>query len=189
MGTPFISREDLTDYLGRNVAGDDGALIAVDFASDLCRQAAEQQFTRGTTTIYMNGTGTDALLLPEVPVNSVGTVQVADASSPPIWTTAGSLDYALRDDGILYATNTAGTATFGTVWPRGRQNIRVTYDHGYDEVPEAVRGIALQVASRYLVQGPTTSESMGAVRTTYAGAATDLLPTERWVLRKQRRTR
>lgn len=189
MAAPFVSRQDLTDYLGRDVTADAGALIAVDSASQMCRTISEQSFTRGTTTDYFNGTGTDALLLPELPVNSVGTVSVSDSSAPPTWTTAGTADYAINGDGILYATNTAGTALFGTCWPKGRHNIAVTYDHGYDSVPEDVRMVALSIASRLLVQGPASFEVLGDAQVRYAAESTAVMPTEKLILRKYRRAR
>lgn len=194
MPNPFISRQDLTDYLGRDVTADSGALIAVDSASQVCRTLSEQSFNRGTTTDYFDGSGTDALLLPEVPVNSIGTVAVSDGANPPTWTTAGTADYALNGDGVLYATNTAGTALFGTVWPQGRQNIRVTYDHGYTvgsagDVPSDVRIVALSIASRLLVQGPAMFEALGDVNIRYAAESTAVMPTEKAILRKYRRAR
>lgn len=191
MPTPFISRQDLTDYLGRDVTTDDGALACVDAACDFCRDVAEQTFNEDTSTIYLDGTGTDALLLPELPVNSIGTVTVSDQSSPPTWTTAGAADYTLNDNGVLLATDTEGTSLFGTTWPAGRQNILVTYDHGYAnaDLPRSIRMVALSLAARLLVQGPSKAETMGDVSVTYAAEATALMPTERLILRKYRRAK
>jgi hypothetical protein len=52
------------------------------------------------------------------------------------------------------------------VWPSGRQNITVTYDHGYADadLPRDVRMVALSVASRIAVQGVALEESVGDVR-------------------------
>jgi hypothetical protein len=193
MTLPFISRTDLSDYLGRDVTTDPGALACVDAACDIVRDVTEQTFNHGTTTDVLDGTGTDALLLPELPVHNAGTVEVlnlnGDAST---WGTVGSADYALDDDGTLFATDRAGTALLGASWPRGRQNVRVTYEHGYTlgtagDLPRSVRMVALTVASRLLVQGPAIFENLGDLNVRYAAESTALMPTERLVLTKHRR--
>lgn len=192
MPDPFITRDELSDYLGRDVNADDGALLCVEAACDICRTVAEQTFNRGTSTEVYDGSGTDALLLRQTPVNSIGTVAVSDGSHPPTYNVAGTADYALSSTGILFATDTAGTSRFGTTWPAGRQNVRITYDHGYTigtagDVPDDVRMVALTVASRLLVQGPALYENMGDVNVRYAAESTALMPTERLILRKYRR--
>ena len=190
--TPFISRQDLTDYLGRDVTADDGALACVDAACDIVRTATEQNINRGTTTGTFDGTGTDTLLLPEMPVSSVGTVEVFELEGTTnTWDTLGTADYTLNGNGGLHAVDRAGTATMGHRWPAGRQNVRVNYVHGYldAEIPRDIRMIALTVASRLLVQGPTLFESLGDLNVRYAAESTALMPTERFLLRKHRRTR
>lgn len=185
---PFISRQDLTDYLGRNVNSDDGALAAVDAACDICRDIAEQTFNRVLgDTVTLDGTGTDALLLPELPVSAAGTVSLRDPEGT--WTTAGTADYTLNGDGILLATNASGT--FANTWPTGRQNIRVTYEHGYADadLPRSVRMVALTIASRLIVQGVAQFESDGGGSIRYAVNSTDLTNGEKAILRKHRRTK
>lgn len=180
MPDPFISAQDLTDYLGRDVTSDDGALIALDAACDICRDLAEQDFNADTSTVTLDGTGTDALLLPKLPVSAAGTVTV-DGDTVT--------DYTLNGNGILLR-GSAGCDP-RPVWPSGRQNVTVTYDHGYanDDLPRSVRLVALALASRLIVQGVATEESVGQVRVKYAGAATDLTNGERAILRKYRHTR
>lgn len=177
---PFITVQDLTDYLGRNVNIDNGAVIAADAACDICRTIAERQINRDTTTVMLDGTGTDALLLAELPVNSAGTVLVNGGTVT---------DYVLNGNGVLYR----GTAGIDPrpVWPSGRQNVQVTYDHGWGtaDIPRDLRAVALSIAARLVVQGVATEESLGSSRVRYAVAATDLTNGERAILRKYRRTR
>jgi hypothetical protein len=73
----------------------------------------------------------------------------------------------------------------------GRQNVTVTYDHGYldADLPRDVRMVALSVASRIAVQGVAVEESIGAVSIKYAAPALELTPNELRVLRKYRPTR
>lgn len=178
MPEPFISREDLTDYLGRDVAADDGALIAVDAACDICRTLAEQTFTEAIGgTVVLDGTGTDALLLPERPVTNAGTVTIEGTAVT---------DYALKDNGVLLRGTAGGYPR--PVWPYGRQNVTVTYDHGYadDDLPRDVRVVALSIASRLIVQGVALQETLGDASVRYAVAASDLTNGERRILAKYR---
>jgi hypothetical protein len=186
--TPFISQQDLSDYLGRDVTTDPASLECVDAACDIVRDISEQTFNRGTTTDVFDGSGTDALLLPELPVNSVGTVSYVDTAGSA--TTLGTTDYTLNDNGVLFATNLSGTSTIGTCWVAGRQNVRVTYDHGYADadIPRSVRMVALTIAARLFVQGPNISEAIGDTNVRYGVNATDLTTGEQALLRQYRRT-
>lgn len=179
MPNPFISRDDLTDYLGRDVTNDDGAIIACDAACDAIRTLTEQEINRATSTITLNGTGTDALVLPQFPVNSAGTVVVSGGTVT---------DWALSDDGILFrkAATNGDASTPNLVWPAGRQNVTVTYDHGYDDndIPRDLRFCALSFASRVITQGPALREQSGQQAVTYAVASTDFTNGELIILRK-----
>ncbi len=195
---PFISRTDLTDHMGRDVTQDNGAIIAINAACDTCRRISEQMFTPVTADeLALDGSGTDCLLLPERPVNAVGTVVVNGV-------TKGTLDFCNTTDGKLFATD--GTANWTTwsngwswlrggsaIWPLGRQNVVVTYDHGFQtdgitDIPADVRGVALNIAERLVIQGVAIFETVGADSIRYAGAAGDLLPGELMILRQYRTT-
>lgn len=178
MPTPFITQQDLTDVLGRSVTADNGAVIALDAACEIVRTVAEQTFNRVTgDQIALDGSGTDALLLPQLPASNIGQVLVDG--------TAVS-DYVLGDNGVLFRRGALPDAG-ALVWPTGRQNVQVTYDHGYTEVPRDVRMVALAVAQRLVVQGPFIEESLGDARGKYAVASTDLTNGEKAILRKYRR--
>jgi len=177
MPDPFISTQDIVDYLGRGTATDPGMVIVADAACDICRTVAERSFNADTSTVTLDGTGTDAILLPEVPVTAAGTVVVNGGTVT---------DYVLNGNGVLFR-GTAGCDP-RPVWPAGRQNVRVTYDHGYQTVdlPRDVRMVALSIAVRLAVQGPALEESIGPARIKYAAAATDLTPGELRILGKYR---
>jgi hypothetical protein len=193
----------LGDYLGRDVNLDDGALICVDAACEIVRDTTGCLFNAATDTVTLDGTGTDALLLPETPVSAAGTVTVNGG-------TLGTADYSLGENGALIAN--VGTVAFGwdwgwnpypwppygfgltagaAVWPKGRNNITVTYDHGYADadIPRSVRFVALGIAARMLVQGVAKSENLGDRSIVYATAATDLTMGERNILRKYKQAR
>ena len=177
---PFVTPQDLSDFIGRNVTADNGAVIALDAACDMCRTVASQQFNRGTSVYALDGTGTDTLLLPELPANTAGTVLVNGGTVT---------DYMLNGHGILLR-GTAG-ALPRPVWPAGRQNVQVTVDHGYDiaDVPRDVRIVALSIASRLVIQGVAVEETLGANRIRYGVNSTDLTNGERMILQKYRPSR
>ena len=184
MPDPFISPTDLVNYLGRGTASDPGMIIATDAACDTVRTIAEQTFNAATSTVTLDGTGTDALLLPELPVSAAGTVTVAGGTVT---------DFVLNGNGILFRkasdTDVDYTDAYRTLtWPVGRQNITVTYEHGFADadLPRDVRMVALAIASRLVVQGVATEETIGDVRMKYAGAASDLTAGELRILRKYR---
>jgi hypothetical protein len=167
----FIDTQELSDSLGRDLSSQDGAQLAIDMACATCRTIAEQDFTEATETIALDGTGTDALLLPQLPVSSISSVTVSGTA-----TTA----YVLTDRGMLVKQS--------GVWPRGRQNVVVKYKHGYrsTDVPDDVRMVALELAKRLVIQGPAVSETNGDVSVRYGLNADDLTANERRILRKHR---
>ena len=119
-------------------------------------------FNAGTSTILLDGTGTDALLLPEIPVSAAGTVLVAGGTVT---------DYVLNGNGILFRKQTGTDVDYTEAllpirWPTGRQNIQVTYSHGYEsaDLPRSVRMVALAVAARLVVQGPAYRRRRSASR-------------------------
>ena len=177
---PFISVQDLIDHLGRGGTADQGLVQAADAACDVCRTVAEQTFNRIVGgTVILDGTGTDALLLPERPATAAGTVTIDGGTIT---------DYVLRNDGVLIR-KTSGSSHRTVTWPDGRQNVTVVYDHGYvdADMPRDIRMVALSIASRIAVQGPAKSEAIGNVNVTYAVASTELTTGELMILRKYRR--
>ncbi len=196
MTTPLISVSELSDYAGISYAGDNGGSMAVDMASEVVRQAAEQDFTAGTSTITLDGSGTDAILLPQLPVGTITLITIRGGTVDPSF-------YTLRDDGVVLRT--FGTAIGGNQplfsddwqyvngvtevrWPRGRQNIAVTYTHG-GSVPEDVRMVCLAAAHRFVTQGAAISEGVGDASVRYAVNSTDLTRGEQNILRKHKPAR
>lgn len=179
MPDPFITVTDLGHWLGRDLSSDNGATIAVDAACDIVRDVAEQSFNAGTATAVLDGTGSDAILLPELPVTAAGTVLVDGAAVEDGY-------YLDVSRGILFR-GSAG-ALPRPVWPAGRGNVTVTYEHGYSagDMPRSIRMVALAIAARIVVQGVASEESVGSVRVKYATAATDLTSGERLILEKYR---
>lgn len=178
----FITAQDLSDRLGRDVTADPGATSAIASACQICRTIAGQAFDQATSTITLDGTGTDALLLPERPVATVSSVVVNGGTVT---------DWKLSDSGMLFR----GTASYGypwrPCWPLGRQNVSVTYTHGYAslQVPSDVCEVALELAMRMVAQGVAQSETVGDVSIGYGMSADDLTANELRILNKYRGAR
>lgn len=182
---PFITTDDLSDYIGRDVTADNGAAIAIDAACNIVRMVADQTFDQVVGgTLTLDGTGTDCLLLPELPVTAAGTVIEGNT------TLVEGEDYVLASGGKLIRTGgTAYTTSsdYEMVWLAGRQNIRVVCDHGYaGTIPTDVRMVALQIAGRIAVQGIAQSETVAGQSITYASPALDLTPGEKLILSRYR---
>jgi hypothetical protein len=186
---PFISQQDLTDYIGRDVTNDNGALMAIDAACDVIRDLTEQDFTYGTSTISVDGTGTDCIVLPQRPVANAGTVLVNGGTVT---------DYIPPSpDGFLYRGTVSGSSgwysngCWPAKWPRGRQNIRITYEHGYQaiDVPRSIRMVAISFAARLVVQGVAQTETVGDVTLGYGMAASDLTANELRIIKGYLATR
>jgi hypothetical protein len=172
MPVPFIDVQDVSDLLGRDVTMDPGTLMAIDSACDMIRGITEQDFNRGTSTETLDGTDTDVLMLPQRPLNAIlGTVMVNGAPE---------LSYAFKPTGELLRGSAGNNPR--PLWPRGRQNVTVTYDHGYDEVPRDVRMVAVQIAMRLIVQGVAQSETVGDVTISYGQPADNLTVNETRIL-------
>ena len=98
-------------------------------------------------------------------------------------------DYLFTDKLLLRGTvGECSWSGWRPTWPRGRQNVAVTYEHGYadGDVPRSIRMVALSIASRLVVQGPAQSETVGDVTVNYSVAASDLTPGELRILTKYR---
>lgn len=181
----FITTTEVGDYAGRDLSSDDGAALAVEMACQTVRTLAEQDFEEITTTVSLDGNGTDTLFLSQRPVNTVGTVTVNGEDVT---------DYTFNEEGRLTRTSEdepsfatwARTGVSSAYWPAGRQNVAVTYEHG-GTVPSDVRMVAMMMAYRMVTQGGATSEQVGDVRKAYAAAATDLTNGEKAILSKYRR--
>ncbi len=195
--SPFISRQDLSDVLGRDVTADDGALAAIDAACDMVRTLTEQDFNAVSGgTVVLDGTGTDSLILRRLPVTNIQSVTVGGTVNSGTLTGGTAVtNWMLRSDGVLLRTagaaavDPSGADTIPLKWPSGRQNVQVVYSSGYGTavLPRDVRAVALEVARRMVVQGNAMSETVGPVGIRYAVASTDFTAGELRILRKYRR--
>ena len=188
MPEPFISREDLSDHMHLPTGSldeDDAALQAVDAACDWVRDLTGQTFNYATDdVILMDGDGvSEKLLLPEMPVEEVSSVVVAE------WAEVEGYTWTIQDDGCLIAQwlPEGATQSYPLVWPRGRNNVEITYTHGFQDAdfPRSLRMVALKLASRFYTQtGGVVFESLGQRSVRYETDAGKLETGDRLILRR-----
>lgn len=177
---PFISVPELAAFLHREIDPDDElAEMACDSGSEIVRDYCRQQFNFvEDDEVRLDGSGTDAIMLPELPIVDVTEVSVEGEA-------LDTDQYILGDvnAGILYRLPVTST------WTEGRGNVMVTYSHGYSisgpgNVPSGVRIVAIYVAARIWDQGIVMNESVGGYSAGYSDAL--LTPAEKQILARHR---
>ena len=127
MPTPYISLGDLTIFMQVTPGSLSAALgqLSINAAMASVRKYLDQEITwHANDAVQLDGTGTDALRLPQRPVVSVAEVKLDG-------TVIAATEY-FRRGSILYLPSSWPYISSGrTRWNRGRGNIFVTYSHGY----------------------------------------------------------
>lgn len=175
-----------------------GLLLALEGASGLVRAYTGQTFDLlEDDVVAMDGSGTEALLLPELPVASVS--EVVEIDNDGTETTLEVDDYRLGASGVLYRLDSSWSHA---TWCPGHANIQVTYTHGYSlpegndpgTLPPEIQMVVLNLAARghALSAGRLVrSETIGSYSVTYGDSteATEEEPlsrVERAVLERYR---
>lgn len=155
----FASVDDLADRLQTDFDTEDRvrAHRLIEHATGMVQHAARQRFELVTDDeIGLMPTGTRLLLLPELPVVDITSVNAV-----------GSLDeesYTFTRSGLLYHN----TGRWNTV-------TTVVYTHGYDPIPDDVAAMVVDIAARAW-QNPRSvlSEQIGTYSARYPNNRTGL---------------
>lgn len=153
---PFINFDDLQAVVPETLAEDDlKVAIALDSACQMVRDEINQTINLVRDDIeILDGNDREGLILREMPVIEVTDVMEDDETLIP-------------DDDYIVPPISGIVWRVGCRWSKGRQNIRVTYDHGWafleedlldlsepsadvDRVPSSLREVALSLATRIL---------------------------------------
>ena len=150
----LVDHQDLEMFLGRDVGPLRGAQV-IDLASGIVRSATGQTFTPPTeTSILWRNTADRRLFLPH-PTTGPVTVDTVTVDGEPF------TDFHLDRFNIL--TRTDDGRWFG--------DVEVTYTHGAEEAPEAVKAVTLAVAVRLFNNADgVTQKSIGDVSISYGRA-------------------
>lgn len=179
MTAPIVSLQDLGDYLGLDLSDSERAVIAIDSASEIVRSYLGQSLDYVEEDEQrMDGTGTHALVLPQLPIRLIRGVTLLDRDDVAITDPVlqeGTDWYIDMDAGILFRRS--------AVWPLGTGNMLVRYDHGYEADPEDedfirypsdIREVALSLAKRIYNAGGSgsalTSETGGSITSETIGS-------------------
>ncbi len=173
----FIEIEDLNAVLRLDLDDDDAlAVLVLDAASEIVRAYTNQELDLSENDeVMLDGSGTTVVLLPQLPVVTVDSVYEDDTDGSSSALLTVDTDYKVGSNGILFRLA-------GATWKRGRENITITYDHGYSTIPSDVRFIAVNVAARLYDHAGVTAETTGSYVATFESASAGLTEGEKAVL-------
>lgn len=150
----------------RGVAFDETDFHAVQLLAEA--SALIRNYTRQTITqvlgdeIVLDGDYSTTLVLPELPVTDVTKLETLESDAT--WTEVDTTSYSFSRAGVVTYTDGWPSWPYYSRFPSGVQNIRVTYDHGYETIPDDIRHACVQIAARlYLSTTVTVSGTAGAV--------------------------
>lgn len=133
-------------------ADDPTARFLLGWASQGIRAYLGQDITvvRGDRVTLTGHNG--RLTLPQRPVLAVTKLERYDLQ-PNTWTEIALADYRYDlDEGEVYGVAGfnyySGDPWWPTAWPITPRSMRVTYDHGLDEVPDGIAGVCASIAAR-----------------------------------------
>jgi len=174
--------DDLAQYA--NVTFDDGASAAAAVVLELLKAQAQAEARSrieevADDEVVLRGTWDYELRLPERPVTAVSSVSFVRQNAPPYvvpvywWTPHGSL---FRGRQLQWPLLSAAEPPVDAPWGPGYLDwlgpealVKVTYTHGYAEIPADVRAVILQAARRTLANPDAVEgERVGSYEVTYA---------------------
>lgn len=168
MTVALASLPELEDHLGRELS--DTELAQADAL--LVRASARvitytgQQFLAATSTAQVKVRNQIARL-PQRPVTAVSAVVDLDGNAPTFtW---------LNDDRVRLGNRFANDTFEVDRWANRILEVRITYDHGYDEAPDDVKAVVCQMVGRALGRpadaAAVTQESIAGYSYSVGGAA------------------
>lgn len=163
---PFATEADLEALVGHAVDTTRATLLLDLAEGEVLAAAGVPVYEQLGEVITVHGTGSDTILLPSYPVTAVASVTV---------------DGTLVDTDLYTWTRAGVLERVSGAWTVGRDNVAVTYTHGYPaaDIPSEFRLVTLKVAARAL-ENPygLTQESLGNLSRSWA-AGMELTEAER----------
>lgn len=180
MSVSLATIDQLAAFMQQDIANNDpSALLLLDVASGMVRDYLQQELTYSEDTVEVldpiNGYN---VILPEFPIVSIYSVETTKDNGNT-WTTMDPSTYTLsRRTGVIKAKTGNGIT-----WPSDPESWRVTYTHGFEEIPESLVGVVLGVAARFYVSpGAVEMERIGNYQVKYTVQADGFSPLEKVVL-------
>jgi hypothetical protein len=156
---------------------DTAAAFLLKVASGMVRRYLQQDITAVAGDVEYCDPVAGGVLLSQLPVTSVSLVETTlDGAT---WTAADPSTYIVsRKLGMVSAR-----AWSGVSWPSDPESWRVTYMHGFDDVPDELKGVVCGIAARaYSTPTGIDMERTGQRQVKYNLEAEGFTPMERLVL-------
>jgi triacylglycerol esterase/lipase EstA (alpha/beta hydrolase family) len=179
----------LGNFLQQTIAPDDPvALQLLGLASGLIRRYLGQAVTAVAGDVELRTPEAGSVFLKEGPVTAVSLVEVLDPNTN-LWTATATTDYGVDfETGEVYRTFASNSDLFW--WPTDRNSWRVTYDHGFETVPDDIAGVCYGLAARfYSTPAGIDQERTGQRQVKYSLTNDDFNPLELMVLDSYRNAR
>ena len=175
---PLATPAQLGNYLQQDISDTDPVAIQLlAEASAVIRRYLDQTVTPVAGDVEECTPLSGKVFLKEVPVKAVSLVEIYDWQTG--WSTVDPTAYKAS---LKRGTITPNPHAF-VQWPCGEDSWRVTYDHGYDEVPDDIQGVAVSLAARfYATPAGVDMERTGQRQIKYSLTADDLTAIERLTL-------
>jgi hypothetical protein len=152
-----------------------GALITA--ASGLVEDYCCREFTSAERTITTNGNGTEELLLPNFPVTGLDNVTIVEWDDTE--TEIDGANFRIDEDlgKIRFAPDNDSVYAW---FPKGFQNIKVTYTAGFSTIPQRVKEAVIKTViwlfSLDSRDPSVKSHRLGDFAETYSAEDSDSLP-------------
>ncbi len=170
MASPFVAVADLAAFIGEPIADTDAqAIRAIASGTAAVQSFLGSQVAAGTTVELCDPINAAYLVLSELPVVNVTTVEYFDAYDTLAFVTADPTQYTVsRRLGIIAALPFTGIS-----WPGTPESWRVTYDYGYAVIPDAILTATLGYAARQYATPPgIQQEKVGSYLVRYDASNT-----------------
>ena len=144
---PYITQQDIEYHLQKDFGNtpDDVVTYLIGKAEAIVERYVGSAVEKATLTDeWYDGPGHTNLWLRDRPVISITAVEELGAAL------ADGTGYLMYENGLL--VRMAGTQIEGT-WTWKRRSIKITYEAGYDPVPEDIGHVATDLAGRMFEQG------------------------------------
>lgn len=165
----FAQPADLNTYTG-DTWDTNQAQTALNAATAIIQKTTGQTLSAVTgDKVILNPSPDGTVMVPELPVTNVSLVEILTpdlTTGTPTWTSLDPSQYRWNTRGMVYLIQPVQT------WPLQWDTVRVTYDHGYSPIPDALFDVCLSVAAR-LVDNPYgyNSTNVGGVSVGMGGSS------------------
>jgi len=139
----LASVDDLNNFSQLAIdPNDTAAAFLLKVASGMVRRYLQQDITATFWDVEYCDPVAGGVLLSQLPVTDV--TKVETSLDGVTWTVADPTTYVVsRRLGIVSARPYTG------LWPSDPESWRVTYSHGFDDVPDEIKGVVCSVAARF----------------------------------------